>query len=51
MEIEMRQEFVQCASRATAKRHCPWAAVVAKVDGGFLCFESRGDYATWRNQR
>jgi len=37
--------------RYQAVRECPWAAVVAKVEGGYLCFESRADWATWRKQR
>ncbi len=47
----MRQEFVECASRATAKRRCPWAAVIAKVEGGYHAFESVADYETWRRQK
>ncbi|WP_449369715.1 hypothetical protein [Thiomonas sp.] len=47
----MRTEFVRCASRSTAQRRCPWASVITKVEGGFLCFESRTDFATWRRQR
>jgi hypothetical protein len=47
----MRIETVDCKSRATAKRLCPWAAVIAKVVGGFKCFESVTDYAIWRRQR
>lgn len=44
----MRKEFVKCASRSTAKRRCPWAAVIAKVDGGFYCFESQDEYRQWK---
>ena len=46
----MRTEYIQCKSRSTAWLRCPWAAIVTKVDGGFRAFESRADYATWRNQ-
>ena len=48
---KMRTEFVECKSRSTAARRCPWAAVIAKVDGGFRCFESRYDYDVWKNQK
>jgi hypothetical protein len=24
--------------------------VIAAVDGGFMCFESRDDYQTWKRQ-
>lgn len=47
----MRTEFVECRSRSTAKRRCPWSAVIAKVEGGFMAFESVEDYKTWRTQR
>ena len=47
----MRVEFVECKSRKTAARKCPWSAIIEKVDGGFRCFESIDDYRTWRNQR
>lgn len=47
----MRTEFVACADRRTAKRRCPWAAVIVKVEGGYRCFESRNDARTWRRQR
>jgi hypothetical protein len=50
-ENNMRIEFVECVSRSTAQRRCPWAAVIAKVCGGFRCFESVADYTTWKNQR
>jgi hypothetical protein len=46
----MRKLFCRC-SRNTAKRRCPWAAVIAKVEGGYLAFESINDYRTWRNQK
>lgn len=46
----MRIEFVECRSRSTAKRRCSWAAVIARVDGGYRAFESVEDYRTWRNQ-
>lgn len=47
----MRQQMIECRSRSTATRRCPWAAVVAKVDGGFIAFESAADYQAWRSQR
>lgn len=47
----MRKEFTACHSRSTAKRRCPWAAVIAKAEGGYWAFESVADYSVWRNQR
>lgn len=47
----MKHEFVECKSRSTAKRLCPWACAIAKVCGGYYCFESATDYQTWKNQK
>ena len=47
----MRKQLIECRSRSTAQRRCPWAAVITRVEGGYICFESRADYVTWRNQR
>jgi len=46
----MRKEYVRVATRSQAKKACPWASVIVKVDGGYLCFESVDDYRTWKNQ-
>ena len=46
----MRTETLNCNSRATAKRRCPWAAVIVKVEGGYRCFESVTDYRIWKKQ-
>lgn len=43
--------FVQCADRRTALRRCPWGAITAKVNGGFLVFEYVTDYKIWRDQK
>jgi hypothetical protein len=63
----MRQEFVldlslsRSASRSVdrnetpddryARKVCPWATRVAKVDAGYMCFESETDYLLWKHQR
>lgn len=47
----MRKSFVECKTRYQALKLCPWAASVAKVSGGFFCFESRYDYKVWKNQK
>lgn len=47
----MRKEFIECTSRWWVTKWCPWAAVIAKADGGFWCFESRDDYRAWRRQK
>jgi hypothetical protein len=46
----MRKEFLMCQTRSMAARECPWAVVIAAVDGGFMCFESRDDYQMWKRQ-
>jgi len=47
----MKTEFIECKTRVTAKRNCPWAAIVVKVSGGYKAFESWDDYYTWKNQK
>ena len=47
----MRQIFIETTSRRAAAKAAPWAAVIAKVDGGYMAFESQDDYRTWRRQK
>ena len=47
----MRKKMVETTSRKTAEKACPWAAKIVKVDGGYMCFESMDDYATWAGQK
>ena len=47
----MGQAFIGVNSRKAAAKECPWAAVIVKVDGGYMCFESADDYKTWKNQK
>ena len=47
----MRKEFFFNVSRYFVTRYCQWAAVIARVEGGFVAFESRDDYRVWKNQR
>lgn len=47
----MRQKFVECKSWYYAEKECPWANKIAKVFGGYMCFESIDDYKIWRNQK
>ena len=44
----MRKQFVECRTRNTARRRCPWAVVIAKACGGFWAFESWDDYRIWQ---
>ena len=47
----MRTEFLRVGTRRQATEAAPWAAVIIKVEGGYLAFESVDDAATWRAQR
>jgi hypothetical protein len=47
----MRKQFIECKTRRTAVLRAPWACIVAKVDGGFMAFESITDYEIWKNQK
>ena len=29
----------------------PWAAIIDRVEGGYIVFESVADYETWKNQQ
>lgn len=47
----MRQKFVPCKYRYQALNECPWASRIAKVCGGYMCFESIADYLTFIRQK
>jgi hypothetical protein len=47
----MRREFIECKSGSTASRRAPWAAIICRVEGGFIAFESMQDYRTWREAK
>ena len=48
----MRTFFAQVGTRYRAIKICPFApAHVAKVFGGYMCFESDNDYRVWKNQK
>jgi len=47
----MRKQFIACKNRKTAKNRCPWASVIASVEGGFIAFESVKEYKIWKNQK
>jgi len=46
----MKRELIYLKTYNGAKRRCPWAAVIARIYGGFIAFESVADYNTWKNQ-
>lgn len=47
----MRREHHYGVTRRTVIARCPWACKIAKVEGGWIAFESVADYTTWRAQR
>ena len=43
---------VQCyGSKAEVEKAAPGAAVIVKVEGGWLAFDTVTDYDTWRKQK
>lgn len=47
----MRKEFIACKYYYQARKSCPWASIIIKVDGGYRAFESRDDYKTYKKQK
>lgn len=47
----MRKEFIECKTLKMAWLRAPWAEVMTKVEGGYMAFESRDDFNTWKNQK
>lgn len=48
----MRTYFAQVKTRYQAIKECPFTpSKIAKVYGGFMCFESTNDYKIWKKQK
>jgi len=45
----MKIKVVFDVTKRKAITKMPWAAIVVKVDGGYMGFESIADYKTWKN--
>lgn len=44
--------FIQTTTKYRAKKLCPFTPdIIATVCGGFMCFESKTNYLTWRKQK
>lgn len=43
-----RREFLRCRSRNGARALAPWALIIAKVEEGFMAFETRADFKSWK---
>ena len=47
----MNIDDVEAGTREKAEKVAPWAAVIVRVVGGWIAFESVSDYETWRWQK
>ena len=47
----MRQQFIECATKAEAENEATWASVIIEVEGGYMAFESVRDAETFENQK
>jgi hypothetical protein len=47
----MRKEFIPVDSLEYADEWAPWAAIVVKVEGGFMAFESKDECTQWEEQQ
>lgn len=48
----MRTYFAQVKTRYQAIKECPFTpSKIAKVYGGFMCFESTNDYKIWKKTK
>ena len=47
----MASYFIETNSRKEAEEQAEGAAVIVKVEGGYMAFEYVSDYQTWKNQK
>lgn len=47
----MSSIYLDTTTRYRAYRLAPWAARIARVDGGYLAFATVDAYRQWRRQR
>lgn len=47
----MKTKTIYGVTKRKALTEMPWAAIVIKVEGGYMGFESVADYKTWKNQK
>lgn len=38
-----RVERIRTVTRKVAQKRCPWAAVILKIEGGYIAYESESD--------
>lgn len=46
-----RTSYLAVTTRYRARKIAPWAAIIAKVEGGFIAFATVSDYRIWSGQR
>jgi len=46
----MANYFIEAKTREEAEDQAEGAAVVVKVEGGYMAFDTATDYHTWKNQ-
>jgi len=44
----MRTELIRLKTYNGAKKRAPWAAIIARIYGGFIAFESVDDFIKWK---
>jgi len=44
----MRKEFIKCDNKYEAIERCPWYGFIARVPGGYMCFETATQYQVWK---
>jgi hypothetical protein len=44
-------QFVAAETRYAAKKACPWALAITKVEGGFMCFASTEAQRKWKRKQ
>jgi hypothetical protein len=50
-KTKMRTQFCEVETKEEAEEMCPWACEIIEVEGGWKCFESADEAATWENQK
>ena len=42
--------YVECKTKATARRLCPWCKGFVKAEGGYFCFDTVEEAETWEKK-
>lgn len=49
-KFEVANTISRINQHRLVRMRAPWAAVIAKVTGGYFAFETLNDYRTWRDR-